>query len=376
MRSQELQQWIDGKGSGQALVDSLASMPRALRQELFREAMRDNEILETYEALKTATGGDKGFLERVALEKYCLLPQCMGPVQLSLPGWYPPANAPSSNVIDTSAIFGVRAKRVPRPWLQDHPICGRDSCTILYTGEALYQFEWDVWHGMLTLGNGRCNENLRIKLGDLVDLLRLPDSGRSYLLLYRAFKRMSQASIFIQVATKGKAPAFDVGSKGGDLDPRGLNAATLYFIKDYQWLGVGVVCGVIDHRFLKLFGNSEYGTIPWDIRAKLSHNELAKKLQCFFAGQRENRQFIGVQKLLQRTGLTCDLTQFIRQLKKALNAMLEAGAIRAYWLSQPKRGELDKKLLYIWKTDLPSPADPVPAVRGEYFGPSNVIDVW
>lgn len=70
------------------------------------------------------------------------------------------------------------------------------------------------------------------------------------------------------------------------------------------------------------------------------------------------------------------VTQFIRQLKKALNAMLEAGAIRAYWLSQPKRGELDKKLLYIWKTDLPSPADPVPAVRGEYFGPPNVIDVW
>ena len=44
--------------------------------------------------------------------------------------------------------------------------------------------------------------------------------------------------------------------------------------------------------------------------------------------------------------------------------MLEAGAIRAYWLSQPKRGELDKKLLYIWKTDLPSPVDPIPAVRG------------
>ena len=42
--------------------------------------------------------------------------------------------------------------------------------------------------------------------------------------------------------------------------------------------GFGVVCGVIDHRFLKLFGNSEYGTIPWDIRAKLCLNVKGARL--------------------------------------------------------------------------------------------------
>ena len=66
------------------------------------------------------------------------------------------------------------------------------------------------------------------------------------------------------------------------------------------------------------------------------------------------------------------MTLFTKVLKDALDLLMNVGIIHSYWISRPKRGESDKKVLCVWVKGAPDSNFPVPRNRaGTYYGPEG-----
>ena len=139
----------------------------------------------------------------------------------------------------------------------------------------------------------------------------------------------------------------------------------LHLISDYRWDQGQSLTFVLDSKLIKLFGNSEYGLIDWEKRRQLKHNDLAKKLQSMFSGQRDNLLKYQVSIIKDRSGLSSEMKSFTMKLIKALNLLCEKDVIKAYWISKPKRGFAETKMLYVWWREIP-PQHEIPVERGSY----------
>ena len=64
--------------------------------------------------------------------------------------------------------------------------------------------------------------------------------------------------------------------------------------------------------------------------------------------------------------LEAELRIINREVKKALGELMLNGVICSYWISKPKKGEIEKRVLRIWKKNAPSASEPVPTARGEF----------
>lgn len=139
----------------------------------------------------------------------------------------------------------------------------------------------------------------------------------------------------------------------------------LHLVSDYRWNQGQDLTFVLDSKLIKLFGNSEYGLIDWEKRRQLKHNDLAKKLQNLFSGQKDNLLKHQVATIKERSGLTADMKGFTLSLVRALNLLCEKDVIKAYWISKPKRGFAESKMLYVWWREIP-PQHEIPVERGSY----------
>jgi hypothetical protein len=123
---------------------------------------------------------------------------------------------------------------------------------------------------------------------------------------------------------------------------------------------------VIDSRIARLFSNSEYGLVDLEKRKLLRSNELAKKIQSLISGQMSNCQHHRMEKLLALTGLQSDMAHFTAHVLKAVQVLVSAGIITAYWMSRPPNGQAKDKILVIWKQHGATGAEPIPKGKGIY----------
>ena len=364
LRSPALQTWIMGK-SHEEMQDQVAGLPKPLYKELLREALYDDRIQAVYENnafLPVATR------ELMALKRYVMLPEIYVTVSMHLPGMNE-GNVPSSNLIDTSSLFLVQSKKnSSRDFLINYTVCSRKNTTIIYTGERLYQGDWNVLHVLIDISKHAFNRFHTVRPKQILDKLGLSDGGGNYDTLLQSLVRLSQASMHVEHYNATGAKDMSLGAPPmGAGRSRKINVTVLHLIQSMVWKRGDVLTFSLDSRLVRLFANSEYGLVDWNKRCQIRHNELAQKLQCLFSGQKANQQFHNVEKLRKLAGIGADVPQFTRHLRKALNELVAAEIIHSYWLSQPKRGETSsKRVVCIWKKSPPSPREPIPGNRGAY----------
>ena len=70
-----------------------------------------------------------------------------------------------------------------------------------------------------------------------------------------------------------------------------MDKDNLTLLGHYSWRRGYLISYSLDARLSMLFGNFEYGLVDWETRNRMGKNEMAKKLQCLFSGQKANQQF-------------------------------------------------------------------------------------
>ena len=363
-RSEELQRWLDTlDGEPDGVRGALRGLDAGLREELMREALTDDRIADLKAKMEN-TALYAPNVELVLLEHYLRQPGVLSPVTLCLKGMTD-RHLPSSNIIDTSALFGVAARQLcgNRPLLDHQVVASRSNVRIEYTGKRLYQSDWDVLHTLIRQSQDAFDRRHDIQPSRLLELLGLSKGGSCYDILEQTVNRLREG--YLYVAVEGKNPMhLGKGPEGRYKASTGLN-----LIKDFTWYRGDEgekLTFVIDSRIARLFSNSEYGLVDLEKRKLLRSNELAKKIQSLISGQMSNCQHHRMSKLLALTGLQSDMAHFTAHVLKALQVLVSAGIITAYWLSRPPRGQAQDKILVIWKERGASRDEPIPKGKGTY----------
>ena len=364
-RSMALQKWINEQGGDvEKAKDSVCKLPENLQKELEKEAKEDSRV-RTIATMKTSG------VNTVLIKAYLDQPGVVKPVSLNLQGLHA-GNLPTSTWLENSALFGVapmrRAKdaKSARHPIVEQTIYSRNGSTIIYSGEPLYQFDWDVYHYLLRETGGELDKVYSLSAAAIVDALGLARAGSAYAAVRQSIERMSRTSLYVSIISEGCS--VEIGLRSGSSV---VNHSTrvLHLVEDFSWSkrkGAVSLHVKIDGRIARLFDGKQYGLVDLEMRKALRGNELAKKLQCLFSTQQANRQIHRLEKLLRYTRLTGGMGTFTRSLTKALDKLREVGAITAYWISKPKRGNSTERGLVVWKKREPCASEPVPCKRGLY----------
>jgi len=364
-RSPELQEWLDRQGEDAARAEIAArSMPPDLSQELVREALTDDRIIDLNESVGFLRRDSRQAWELIIISAYLKIPGVLSPAKLDLKGMTEDL-LPSSNIINTSALFGVAAQRGKglRPVHRNLVVPSRRDVRIEYSGEQLYQSDWDVLHELLVLSRHALGRPCTVRPSKLLRILGLPSNGHYYDFLEKTVNRLREA--YLYVAVEGKNPMhLGKGPEGRYKASTGLN-----LIKEFIWIRCGSnsqLTFVIDHRIPRLFDNSEYGLVPRSQRRLLGCSELAKSIQALISGQMRNCQHHRMDKLLLLSSLKADMPHFTSLIVDAMKALIEAGVITAFWVSRPPNGHARDKILVIWKERGATPQEPIPSGAGMY----------
>lgn len=366
MRSPELKEWVNSLPKAPDEVKAkITSMPKRLKTELLYEAfIRNPKIKQIFDE---GEGLPQGVRETNALVSYCKTADIFKDfLEMKLNGWND-GNVPSSNIIDTSSLFSVLVPSCEgdRAFYRKEVLFSRQNTTIIYTGEQLFQFDWDVFHALLCLSKGKFEQVTTITPITVLRLLGMPKKGRTYDALEASLDRLSRAFIsIIRTYPDGKHPEVKIGIVGqsGRMDKDNLT-----LLGHYSWRRGYLISYSLDARLSMLFGNFEYGLVDWETRNRMGKNEMAKKLQCLFSGQKANQQFHKAAKVRDLCRVSVDMAAFTRLLEKALKVLLDVGAIQAYWIEKPKQGEGDEKIFCVWKDKCPLVGEQNPdGRRGKY----------
>lgn len=369
-RSDELNEWINKHSSSEDLIEDLPNLPSALKKELLNEALElCPSIRSNYE---NREGAIKGVRDKIALIAYCKTKEVFGDIGLDIP-LLNDDNTLSFNILDTSSLFSVCCPKASsvRHFCRNEVLACRKNVAIEYTGEVLYQFDWDVFQMLITLSKGDFSKAHTVTPSEILQRLGMTDGGENYDRLEQTLKRLFETGLYIhRVSEEGKEIAV-VGSKMTTRMSSQKSYRTMRLVQNYSWYRGLQIRFELDPQIRALIGHNEYGLVDWETRNKLQKNDLAKKLQALFSGH-ENMQNHSLLKLREWCRLNSDLTMFTKLLKRALNELVHYDVIHSYWLYKPKRGDMEKRYLRIWRKKAPSAKEPIPKERGEYFTKDSI----
>ena len=346
VRSTALQAWIREKGTKEKIKDSFRSLPDDLRTELLKEAMHDDRVLRVKEALANC---HKRTQETVMLEFYCGLDEILGSVPMPKKGWND-GNLPSANIIHTSSLFHVRNKS-PRKFYREQTLFSRSTTVIVYTGEELFQDDYDVFLCLIKISSDAFNVCHSVSPKQIIRMLGWADNGQSYERLEKILRRLRQGSIYV-ANNPHKAQSPNVMQMGVSQDKTkgdqgGFTVLNLIAYIDYC-RGYEIRFG-LDPRIVRLYGNNEYGLIDIQRRIALGQNDLSKMLQCLISGAGVV-QYHNVDKLFMLSGMQCARKEFTRLLARALEKLKKTGIIKAYDLPKAKWGRFASQKLTVYRS--------------------------
>lgn len=363
-RSKELSEWISKHSNSEELIEDLPNLPTALKKELLNEALELNPVIRTnYENREDSI---KSVRERIALIAYCKTKEVFGDIGLDIT-LLNNDNTVSFNILDTSSLFCVFIPNTQeRHYCRNEVLACRKNVAIEYTGEVLYQFDWDVFHMLITIAGGDFSHSHRTTPAEMLRRLGMTAGGENYDRLERTLARLYETGLYIHRQDDEGDPNVIIGRKMPAHSSSQKNYKTMRLIQNYSWFRGLEIQFELDPQIRSLIGHNEYGLVDWETRNKLQKNDLAKKLQALFSGH-ENMQNHKLVKLKEWCRLGSNLTVFSKQVKRALDELVKHDVIHSYWLYKPRRGELEKRYLRIWRKKGPSAKEPVPKERGDYF---------
>lgn len=361
VRTQELQNWIDEQETPKNVLKEFTKLREDLFFELLAEALEQPEIKAAYQTWPEARRDEQ------AIKKYCQTSQIMGSLHLQLAGKND-GNTASPNFINTSSLFKAARGTLTddnRPSVYMDPVVCRTGLEIRYSGEVLTQYDWDVLQALTDLSGCCYNKICHINAVDILRHQGRDIGGWEYNKLEKSLVRLAAASIYIKKTTGDESLA----SK-----QRPRIVGVIRFLTHMSWMRGDLDAEVyfcLDRYYGYLNGYG-YALVDWNKRKLLHKNELAKKLQVLFTGHSDIAQFHSIPKIIGLCGYTSTVTLFTKVLKDALDLLMSVGIIHSYWISRPKRGESDKKVLCVWVKGAPDSNFPVPRNRaGTYYGPEG-----
>lgn len=357
-RSEELRLWIKSLNPDGDIEYDLQTIPEGLRKELLNEAFEQfPKFKEEFDQM------DNDFLpisicEDLIIEKYYSATQFVLTPELCLPGWKED-NVPCSVIFGQSAFFSHANQRKQADRSIHHQECvlRTEQTIVLHNGEVLSQNDWDVYHALLSLSEGYLNQFHSIEPGKIFTLIGHSDSGYNYESLRASLTRLANSSIQVIKIRNGSQLETDDWMPLLNIDSQASHSALKFS------LPLGLV---------KIFSDSDYGFIDWNLRNRVAKNALAKRLMCLIACSKQNQQFYRASRLLEESGFIAAIDKFTRSLKRALDVLLDIGFIKAYWLEKPRRGCAEKKSICIWKDKAPATAQNPKGMRGSYFDASQL----
>ena len=345
-RSKALQAWIDERGTKEKIREDFRSLPADLWTELLNEAILDDRVLRVRESMSTCP---KTTQEVAMLEFYCGLDEILGSVPMPKTGWNE-GNLPSANIIHSSSLFHVRTKS-SRKFYKAETLFSRSTSVIEYTGEELFQDDYDVFLCLVKLSADAFNKMHSIAPLKLLRMLGWVENGKAYERLESSLRRLAEGSIYVaNNPEKGDSPnvlQMGISKKKGGGKHGGFAILNLISYLTYV-RGYSISFG-LDSRIVRLFGNNEYGLIDIQKRIALGQNDLSKMLQCLFSGA-GNIQYHNVDKLFALSGMQCARKEFTRLLVKALERLRENEIIKTYELSKAEWGHAEKQKLTIYRS--------------------------
>lgn len=359
-RSVELDKWVCQHNSEASLREDLPKLKKPLRKELLEEALTIDEMLELFNTV--ASTMDMSAAERIVLESYCGRPEIWGRMLLFLEGW-DDSNAPSGNVLDHSALFGVFSTKAAknRPFFRNKLMYSLADVQILYTGQRLFQHDWNLFAVLLMHSDGKLGYRHTITAKEIFTKLELSIHGDAYKLLWDGLTRLRGGVIH---ARKIKSTEVD---NTGNLKWRYERdrSFNFTFLSHFDWNG-GIVTYAIDSRCGQLYKETGFSLINWEKRMALNGNELAQKMQILIESQKANMQIHRMAKLIELSDLEAPMKEFKRKINKALNELYSNKIICAYFIEKPKRGKALESRIFLWKKEYPT-LDETPKIAGEFF---------
>ncbi len=364
-RSKQLQLRPDSfEGEAKQAWRHISTISRKLRQELLEKAMAGERLIGFQKQPGQMPSLKSRNCPAILPGRHLAKNGVLAPAALALKGMTDTL-LPSVK-IGTSSLFGVSgpSHKGNRPLLHNHAVVNSCGVKILYSGEQLFQSDWDVMHMLIRLSRDAFDRPHSVLPSEFLKSLNQPDNGHYYNLLEKSLNRLREACLHITVEGGRPAHQSDSGKESRCKTPTDLN-----LIKEVVWCRSGSpskLSFVIDRRIAMLFETTGCDRILDEQRWRLHSNELAKKILNLISNQRSSCQHLSMAKLLDLSCLRGDMAHFTPQVIRAMQVLIDSGAVAAFWLSRPPRGQSNRKILVVWKKGGGSRREPIPGGKGSY----------
>jgi hypothetical protein len=232
-----------------------------------------------------------------------------------LPGW-PKGKRAAPNEILRSALFTVKNRNQPRPYLKEVDVVVIGEGRIRYRGEELRQDDELAWLHLIHLAKGKA-------LGDCVEFtpysflkeIGWPSSGQSYQRLRTCIVRMVATAIHISSKRLGLTVAISMIHRAEFEDPESRVPLKRWRI----WVAPEMQI---------LFGDQAFTLIDLGQRKALPDG-IASKLHSYWSSHREPFP-VKVETIQKLCGSEMSPKHFKAQLVPALGQLVEVGFLKTW----------------------------------------------
>jgi len=243
---------------------------------------------------------------------------------VKLPPW-PEATRGVPNPVLRSALFGA-IKKGPRRYLEREQIAALEGINMYYTGQRLDQGDLDLWMNVLHVA--RCQamgEQCQFTAYAMLKLLGKTDTGSNRATLYKRLMRLKANALEVQLGRYSYA-----GSLIADV---------------YRDTETHEYVLVLNPKLQPLFARDQFTQVDWDVRHALNGKPLAQWLHGYYASHAKQYpiSIATIHRLCGSESLL--LSDFKKDLKKALCAVQEAGEAH----DQPFSSDIKGHLVYVEK---------------------------
>lgn len=236
-----------------------------------------------------------------------------------LPQW-PDVVRGVPNGVLRSALFGA-IKKGARPYLERQEIHAQEGIQIIYTGARLDQGDLDVWETVLHVARLQALGNeCRVTAYQLLKMLGKTDTGINRDTLERRLSRMKATGVDVNVGR--------YGYEGSLIDEVYRDKETREYVIR------------LNPKLSALFTADQFTQVDWGVRHALDGKPLAQWLHGYYASHAKPYP-VSIATLHKLCGSEAVLlSDFKKDLRKALDTMVEAGAAHGQPFSYEILGDL------------------------------------
>lgn len=224
------------------------------------------------------------------------------------------------NGVLRSALFGA-IKRGARRYMEGEQIATLDGIEIRYTGQRLDQGDLDVWESVLHVARLQAmGEQCRFTAYSMLKLLGKTDAGSNRETLHKRLMRLKANAVEVQQGRYSYA--------GSLIDDVYRDKETHEYVL------------ILNPKLRPLFAADQFTQVDWGVRHALDGKPLAQWLHGYYASHAKPYP-ISIATLHKLCGSeSALLSDFKKDLRKALDAVAEAGTANGQPFSYEIKGDL------------------------------------